>query len=446
MKNYTNYVNDHSGSMSILQKAAMQDFNTNIEAVKAASSREQLDTVVSVISAGKRDIYRSYIERDGLSEEVLREVTVSNPHVLRPKTSWGCPGGTPLYDAIGDMIDLMQSLPDINREDVSVLTIITTDGQEMHSRKYRQASLGSKIKAMTATGRWTFVVRAPASMGQVDRQALLDMGIPAGNIQTWDTTAEGMAASTAATTAAVSNYYAQRSAGVKSTGAFYADASKVDITALEDISKKVSLYVVDPADNGVEIRPFILRHRMEYLKGSAFYQLTKTESKVSHTKQILVRDRASGKIFHGPQARTMIGLPSDRNARLHPGDHKNFDLFIQSESVNRKLVGGTGVVYWKEIGVPFTEADLAYLQPKTPAAAPVTNVVQLPAVPVSNTPTKSPIPVTPQYDYFETREEARRHCAAFGIVQSDIERRVGAPKGRGWAVPTKLKQPLAKAA
>lgn len=438
MKNYTNYVNDHSGSMSSLRYAAMADFNTSIEVVKEAASREQLDTVVSVISFGQADRYRTPAQRNGLHHQVLREITVSNPHVLTKKTTWPTPGGTPLYDAIGDMIDLMLSMPDIDREEVSVLTVITTDGQEMHSQKYDPLSLGAKIKEVTATGRWTFVVRAPTSMGQHDRQNLLGMGIPADNIQTWDTTAAGMAASTVATTRAMNTFYAQRKAGAKNSSSFYTDASKVDITALEDISKKVSLYVVPSQDNGVEIRPFILRHRMEYLKGSAFYQLTKTESKVSHTKQILVRDRASGKIFHGPQARQMIGLPNDRNARLHPGDHKNFDLFIQSESVNRKLVGGTGVVYWKEIGVEFTEADLAYLQPKQPAAAPVPTVVQLPAVPVSNAPTKSPIPVTPMYEFFETREDARRVCASYGVPQSAIERRKGAPKGRGWAVPNKL--------
>jgi hypothetical protein len=164
---------------------------------------------------------------------------------------------------------------------------------------------------------------------------------------------------------------------------------------------------------------------------------------VSHLKQVLVRDQATGKIFAGKEARSMIGLPSDRNARLHPGDHKAYDIFIQSESVNRKLVAGSGVVYWKEVGVPFTEADLAYLKPKTPATpAPV----QLLQVPVSTTPTKSPIPVTPQFSYFETRDDARQFCAAAGIVQSEILKNPTAAKGRKWSVPTRLIKSAAKQA
>jgi hypothetical protein len=207
------------------------------------------------------------------------------------------------------------------------------------------------------------------------------------------------------------------------------------VAALEDISKKVSLYVVPAADEGIQIRDFILRYRMEYLKGAAFYQLTKTEARVSHTKMVLVRDQATGKIFAGKEARSMIGLPNDRNARLHPGDHAKFDLFIQSESINRKLVGGTGVVYWKELGTAFTQEELdRFNGPATPAAA-APAVVALPKVPVSNTPTKSPIPVAKRVCHFETREEARRHCAAVGKPQSAIRKNSNAAfKNQRWAV------------
>lgn len=425
MKNYISFVNDHSGSMHTLVGAAIKDFNSNIEAIKNAASREMLDTVVSVAELGV-----------GYSGKQLA-VTVSNPHVLKPKTYWEARGGTPLYGATLMLLQMLTALPDADKPDVSFLVMITTDGEATDLEKH--SSLKACMKPLLATGRWTFVARVPKNISKHDKMRLLELGIPEGNIQAWNTTAAGMAESTAKTTQAMDSYFTARSAGAKSSSSFYTDASKVDITALEDISKKVSLYVVPQEDNGIEIRPFILRHRMELLKGSAFYQLTKTESKVSYDKQVLVRDRASGKIFAGKEARNMIGLPSDRNARLHPGDHKNFDLFIQSNSVNRKLVGGTGVIYWKEIGVPFTEADLAYLKPKDPApvaAAPAP--VALPAVPVSNKPTKSPIPVakrTPAHAYFETREEARRHCANVRKPQSCIQKNLHGSKKQRWFVP-----------
>ena len=422
MKNYIGFVNDHSGSMGKHAKAAIADYNANILAVKEAASREMLDTVVSVVGVGL-----------GSGYDTERQVVISNPHVLKPIDKWSTNGGTPLYDGIANMIELLQSLPDANKEDVSFLVMVTTDGEEGHSRKYDKNRLAALISSASVTGRWTFVLRVPVGRTSPKIEGL---GIPVDNIQKWDTSsAAGITQSTAQTTQAMGSYFASRTAGAKATGAFYANAAAVNLAVLEDISKKVSLYVVPDTDNGIEIRPFVLRHRMDYLKGAAFYQLSKTESKVSYTKQVLVRERVTGKIFAGKEARAMIGLPNDRNARLHPGDHKNYDLFIQSESVNRKLVGGSGVIYWKEVGVPFTDADLAYLQPKPVVAVPT--VPQLIAVPVTNKPTKSPIPVAPMFAYFETRDEARTYCGANGIVQSAIQKNTAlASKGRRWFVPT----------
>ena len=422
MKNYILFLNDHSGSMSGLTSAAARDYNATIKAIKDAATAEMLDTVVFVTEVG--------VGGAGFQHAVV----ASNPHVLREKTKWIASGGTPMNRALESAIEVMHRMPDIAKEDVSVLVMITSDGD---FTDVASPALLELMKKLQATGRWTFVARLPA-IYRKDKVAALN--IPQDNILSWETTSKGMEAASVKTQAAVSSYFTARSAGLKSSSSFYADASKVDITSLTDISKKVSLYVVPAEANGIEIRDFVLTKRMEYLKGSAFYQLTKTEAKVGHQKQILVRDRASGKVFAGAEARQMIGLPTDRNARLHPGDHKNFDLFIQSESVNRKLVGGTGLLYWAEIGVPFTATDLAYLQPKAPtAAAPAAPaVVQLPAVPVSTTPTKSPIPVTPQFVYFETREEARIFAANVDVRQSDILRNPTGPKGKKWSIPTRL--------
>lgn len=90
----------------------------------------------------------------------------------------------------------------------------------------------------------------------------------------------------------------------------------------------------------------------------------------------------------------MLGLPSDptSNARIHPGEHGQYDIFIQSESLNRLLPDNVGVVYWEKQGVPFTDADIALFAPKAPAApaAPV-----LPAIHGKTKPTPSPVPKAP---------------------------------------------------
>ena len=402
-KNYIGFVNDHSGSMRNLASAAIKDYNANIDAVKHAANTEMLDTVVSVVGVG----YPS-------DSQVTRQVQISNPHVLKPVTVWPANGGTPLYDGIGNMIELLESLPDAKDPNVSFLIMITTDGEEMHSTKYTRSTLRQLIERVSASGNWTFAIRVPRG---AYTSLVSNIGIPVGNIQQWDTSSAGLEKSTQAQAQAVTQYYAARSAGLKSSSAFYADASQVNVSALVDISSKVSLYVVPDASSGIEIRDFVLTKRMQYLKGAAFYQLTKTEARVQPNKLIIVRDRTTGKIYSGKDARSMIGLPNDQNARLHPGDHKNFDIFIQSTSVNRKLVGGTGVVYWEAIGVPFTDADLAYLQPKPVAPA----VVQLPAVPVSTRPTPSPVAkqTSRVRKTFVTREKARAYVRLNGGTVKD---------------------------
>jgi hypothetical protein len=161
---------------------------------------------------------------------------------------------------------------------------------------------------------------------------------------------------------------------------------------------------------------------------------------------IAIRARNTGKIFAGADARKMIGLPTDQNARLHPGDHGEYDIFIQSESVNRKLVAGTGVLYWEKIGVPFTDADLAYLQPK-PVAPVAAAPVALPAVAPTNRPTKSPIPVArkphgPHVNgkparFFESRRLARDHARTAKVKMQDLDdfdasQVEGVPAGQRW--------------
>lgn len=432
MKNYIGFVNDHSSSMGDLAEAAIRDYNAMITAVKDAASREMLDTVVSTVGIGMQ----------GYSVE--RQVVISNPHVLKPVSHWAANGFTPLYDGIGNIIELFQSLPDYESPDVSFLVFITTDGEEYGSKKYNDCLIKALICEMQETGRWTFVFRVPKG----SRHMVNNLGVPENNIQEWETTLDGMGKATLVAQQAMGTYFTSRSSGARASTTFYADTHKVDTSALTDISREVSLYVVPDADIGIEIQPFILRHRMEYLKGSAFYQLTKTESRVSHTKLIAIRERATGKVFSGKKARQMIGLPTDKNVCLHPGDHGDFDIFIQSKSVNRKLVGGTGVLYWAKIGVPFTKTYLTYLQPKTPAVKPTSPII-LPKVQATGKPTKSPIPKKMKtlvgdfvsgkpVKFFKSRRLAREFLGNNGNGVKDVNGNgwdiVGNPKDHRWFV------------
>lgn len=405
MKNYIAFVDDHSGSMDHIAHIALIDSNANMQSIADAATKEKLDTIVSQFALGYPD-----------GDKVTRTLTISNPNVIKPATSWRTNGGTPLFDAIWQAIEFHESLPDYTDPNVSFVIYVTTDGAEAHSKRNNPDSLKAKIEQLQRTDRWTFIARMPRGY----RSKAERIGIPAGNILEWETTEAGMRAATVQTQAATQTFYAARSAGAKSSTSFYTNASAVNTSALTDISKEVSLYTVPSTADRVRIDDFILGRRSTYLKGAAFYQLVKSEARVGPKKIVLIRERASpNRIFAGKEARDMLNLPNDptSNARVHPGDHGNYDIFIQSDSLNRLLPAGTGVVYWEKQGVPFTQADIDLFKPKVPASAPAAPV--LPAVVGRTKPTPSPVPkavpAVASYavngkavNWFVTREQARK--------------------------------------
>lgn len=437
-KNYVGFGNDYSGSMASLRKAAKDDYNANINATKNAASREMLDTIVYMVGFGDR---------------VERLVVNSNPHVLHPLSVWRTDGGgTPLYDSIGDLIDQMQAVPDYNNPDVSFLVVVTTDGGENSSRKYSQRTLAQKIAEVNRDGRWTIVVRVPK--GHAYRME--GLGIPTGNIQEWDTTTAGMEKSTVATTAAMDTYYAERASGKKSSGTFYANATNVSAAAVKavlvDISTEVSMWTVLGTEDGNEIKPFAEKRLggMPFLKGAAFYQLTKTEARVQDNKMIVIRDKKSGHVYEGAAARQMIGLPTVGTCRLHPGDHGGYDIFIQSTSINRKLVAGTQVLYWPKVGTGFSAKDFPWLNAPQKNANPALNAAAAQAIqatagiaPVvspkpTNKPTPSPLKKAPAkgnvdmvngklVKFYDSRAEARQHGKAQDAGRYE-------PNGKRWFV------------
>jgi len=354
MRSYVGFSRDHSGSMRTIAHAAARDYNSKIESVRLSSQQNNLDTLVSVVECGY-----------GETDRVRRVVINANSNVLQPipEMSYVADGrGTPLWDSVGELIEIFEATPDASNKDVSFLVFIITDGVENSSRKYTARSLANKIRELTYTDRWTFVFRVPRGNG---RKIANDLGISQGNIQEWDQTDKGVEVAAQRDAEAFTQYFTARSSGVTSTQKFYADLSNVSsadvVKAAEDISSEVMLWPVGAGDDGAEIRPFIEArlNGAPMLKGSAFYMLTKTEPKVQDYKKIILRDKTTNMIYGGDATRQMLGLPSYGDIRLAPKNLGNFDVFIQSTSVNRKLTKGSQVLYWSKVGQKFTEGPSA---------------------------------------------------------------------------------------
>jgi len=151
---------------------------------------------------------------------------------------------------------------------------------------------------------------------------------------------------------------------LRSVNTFYTSAANVteaDVKKLTDISAEVTLFPVAAKESGEQIRDFVEKRLggRPMLKGAAFYQLVKLEDKIQDYKLIAIRDKDSGAIYCGPEARHLIGLPRTGDARVRPDTAGQWQVFVQSTSVNRKVVGGTSVLYWPNVGVRFTEGKSA---------------------------------------------------------------------------------------
>lgn len=339
MKQYIGISRDHSASMGNLTKAAMKDYNGNIEAIREAATSKGIDTIVSVVKCGHQS-----------SATVYREVINSSINALKPLTLYEAnAGGTPLYDSVGELITMLEATPDANDKDTSFLVMAITDGEENHSYSWTAWKLSKKIQELQATDRWTFVFRVPRGYGAALASRL---GIHPGNILEWDQTEKGVEKASVATETAFRSYFDGRATrGMTASKTFYADVA--DLTAkevkanLRDISKEVSIWTVPQDEHDEMIKPFCekrLNHTMQ--TGAAFYELTKPEAAVQDYKLICIRDKTTGAVYGGDAARNMLGLPHIGSVKLKPGVNGQWDVFVQSTSVNRKLKSGTDLLYW----------------------------------------------------------------------------------------------------
>ena len=107
-------------------------------------------------------------------------------------------------------------------------------------------------------------------------------------------------------------------------------------------------FTVLEVDVDIPIRQFFSRNGLDFKTGKRFYELTKRE-KIQDYKEILLMDRSTRDVFVVEQVRKILGIPQ-KTCTLKPDDLNNkmlskYVVFIQSTSVNRKLIEGTKFLY-----------------------------------------------------------------------------------------------------
>ncbi|KAJ3274347.1 hypothetical protein HK104_004117, partial [Borealophlyctis nickersoniae] len=94
------------------------------------------------------------------------------------------------------------------------------------------------------------------------------------------------------------------------------------------------------------IRKFILSKGLTYKAGCSFYQLTKPET-ITPKKDLIVEEVSSGRMIIGDAVRKLlkIGGGGAGKVTVDANEHKGYNIYVRSDSYNRKLVARTHLVY-----------------------------------------------------------------------------------------------------
>lgn len=328
--NHITFVLDKSSSMARLRNDVVRVFDAQIAKLAQQSKSLDQETRVTVYLFNGETTCLVY------DKDVLRLPSLKNLY----ETS----GGTALIDATLLAIDELGETAQLHG-DHAFLIYVLTDGEENRSAN-GTAVLSKKIKSLPEN--WTLAALVPNQLGVHDAKKF---GFPANNIAVWSTTGVGLEDAGDVVSNATQSFMTSRTLGVRGTKTLFS----LDTTGLNKAAVKNSLDALSPtsfmvlpvAREGSVIKDFVESWtKVPYVVGSTYHQLVKSET-VQPYKQICIQEKLTGKVYSGDNARNLIGLPAGMTVKVCPANNTVFNIFLQSTSVNRKLVAGTNVIVFK---------------------------------------------------------------------------------------------------
>lgn len=327
MKNYVAMVLDKSGSMEYLSQQAIGVFNAVIESLKENSLKNKVETYLTLIRFDTKVVV-DYENKDVRFVEKIE--------------SFPCSGMTALFDSVAEAIFSLKKKK--AGKDDAYLIYVVTDGQENSSEKFRKGIGMTDLLVKThREGNWTITFQVPPHTTSV----LVGFGIPTDNIREWESTEAGLKQVEVVTSAAIGNYFGARAVGAKAVKNFYkvdvdlSGTKAKDFKKLKNLSKHFKSFNVEKE---YDIKQFVeFKTKKEYEPGSTYYLLMKNE-KIQLDKEVLIIEKGKKSIYGGDEARQLIGLPLDGDAKVNPYNLQNYEIYVQSKSLNRKLPRGTKIL------------------------------------------------------------------------------------------------------
>jgi hypothetical protein len=325
--NHAIIVIDGSGSMGHLQDKVVKVADELVATLAKKSKETDQETRVSLYVFEQQGDIKCW----AYDKDVLRMPSL--------KGKYRTVGGTPLIDATILAIEDLQKTATLYG-DHAFLAYVITDGQENASSN-KPADLKKLLNSLADN--WTVACFVPNAS---DKRSAEAFGFPPENVQIWETNEKGLQTVQETITRSVNSYYTMRSTGVRgSKNLFSLDLSKV--TASKVASKLTPLhfgqYRLYDVTTKQRIDSFVEdKTGRAYRLGEAYYQLM-VPVKVQPSKAVCLWDRKTKKLYTGDAARKLLGLPN-HEVKLEPAATPDFDIFIQSTSVNRNVLPGQKIV------------------------------------------------------------------------------------------------------
>ena len=126
------------------------------------------------------------------------------------------------------------------------------------------------------------------------------------------------------------------------------DLDKITPTNIKKACEDVSHHFTEKkVEKEIDVKTFYEEKTKKiYAKGDVWYELSKKEEVQSYKGLCLqeknnLDDKSKKPIFGGDKIRNLLGLPESEDSIINPKNLKNFHLYVESTSDNRKLVRGT---------------------------------------------------------------------------------------------------------
>ena len=322
------FVIDASGSMSSLTDAVIKVFDGQIQYLATRSTELGQETRVTIY------FFDTAVECCVYDTDVLRLPSIKEKYMPS--------GSTALIDGVCRALYDLEKKPQLYGDTANLLFCISDGGE--NASKTKSAEMAQKIASMP--NNWTLCCLVPDQICAFEAKKF---GFPNQNVVIWDTSAAGLHKAGDSIKAATEAFMLNHAKGIKgSTNLFQVDMSNVTSATVQQ-----KLHELDPAtydiyqvDADQAIKAFVeAKTGNPLVKGNAYYMLNKKEL-IQAYKKILIREQATGKVYGGNNARDLLKLPPT-DIEVKPTDHNTFDIFIESTSVNRKVIAGTSVIVVK---------------------------------------------------------------------------------------------------